>query len=593
MKKKIINGILLGAMLVASSSAFVSCKDNDADVSTELKGQYSTLAQQLQALQTQVSGIKSCACDASLASKVSALESAVAALQAIDHNSYVKVADLPAAVQELLTDYVKNDVLGKYLTKEELEAILADYAKKGETTPGGLTKEEVEAILADYVKKGDLTQGMTKEEVEALLAGYAKKDDLTPGLTKEEVETIVKEIISATQIDVTVLYGTMVTSISVEQVSNPIFDFITPFDVKTNFLIACYGDAKKDIYFPLPDGSAEPLISAGEKIMNKEGNAGTLYLTINPSSVDWNNKPLLLVNTANEQAPVTLSPATASNKVISFTTRAANGLYATDATVAAEDIEKINFNYMTDDIDGMKQSIKNFLNERNKHNLADLAQRIINVFNSNKMVAYRVQANWGDNYSTFSDANIAAIALKPLTYDFDLNSAAEYNGTSLNALEKLENKVLTIISPNESSREKVWKWIDKFNKEVAAKVLNNVNAAIQPTMLYESNGKVAHMHAGGAVNTIKAGEVKLFPTSWTAELLAPAFKKYVALTEVTDLNGTPLNGVVNTGNMGKIIDGKINTIPFTIEAGKIYTIVYTAMDYSGLTRTLTYTIKGE
>ena len=248
---------------------------------------------------------------------------------------------------------------------------------------------------------------------------------------------------------------------------------------------------------------------------------------------------------------------------------------------------------MTDDIDGMKQSIKNFLNERNKHNLADLAQRIINVFNSNKMVAYRVQANWGDNYSTFSDANIAAIALKPLTYDFDLNSSAEYNGTSLSALEKLENKVLTIISPNESSREKVWKWIDKFNKEVAAKVLNNVNAAIQPTLLYESDGKVAHMHAGGAVNTIKAGEVKLFPTSWTAELLAPAFKKYVALTEVTDLNGTSLNEVVNTGNMGKIIDGKINTIPFTIEAGKIYTIVYTAMDYSGLTRTLTYTIKGE
>ena len=36
MKKKIINGILLVALVFATSSAFVSCKDNDSDVKTEL-----------------------------------------------------------------------------------------------------------------------------------------------------------------------------------------------------------------------------------------------------------------------------------------------------------------------------------------------------------------------------------------------------------------------------------------------------------------------------------------------------------------------------------------------------------------------------
>jgi hypothetical protein len=38
MKKKIINGILLVALVFATSSAFVSCKDNDSDVQTELLG---------------------------------------------------------------------------------------------------------------------------------------------------------------------------------------------------------------------------------------------------------------------------------------------------------------------------------------------------------------------------------------------------------------------------------------------------------------------------------------------------------------------------------------------------------------------------
>ena len=50
MKKKIFNGILLVAILFAASSAFVSCKDTDADVRTELEGQIALLKAQLQDL---------------------------------------------------------------------------------------------------------------------------------------------------------------------------------------------------------------------------------------------------------------------------------------------------------------------------------------------------------------------------------------------------------------------------------------------------------------------------------------------------------------------------------------------------------------
>ena len=86
--------------------------------------------------------------------------------------------------------------------------------------------------------------------------------------------------------------------------------------------------------------------------------------------------------------------------------------------------------------------------------------------------------------------------------------------------------------------------------------------------------------------------MKLLPSSWTAEILAPAFKKYVAITSV---DGTPVKAddPVNAGLLGKVVPGSVNEIPFTIEAGKTYTIQYSAVDYEGNIRTLNYRIKGK
>ena len=48
MKKKIINGILMVALLAATSTSFVSCKDNDEDVRTDLTAQIADLDNRLQ-----------------------------------------------------------------------------------------------------------------------------------------------------------------------------------------------------------------------------------------------------------------------------------------------------------------------------------------------------------------------------------------------------------------------------------------------------------------------------------------------------------------------------------------------------------------
>jgi hypothetical protein len=74
--------------------------------------------------------------------------------------------------------------------------------------------------------------------------------------------------------------------------------------------------------------------------------------------------------------------------------------------------------------------------------------------------------------------------------------------------------------------------------------------------------------------------------------LAPAFKKYVVVTEV---DGVPVKAddPVNAGLLGKVIPGSVNEIPFTLEAGKSYSIEYSALDYEGNVRTLNYFIKGK
>jgi hypothetical protein len=93
-------------MLFATTSAFVSCKDTDADYKTETDAKIAKLQSDLASLQALVSSIKSCNCDmTSINNKLAALE---AAINAINLNDYVKTADLPDAVKALLSDYCQG-----------------------------------------------------------------------------------------------------------------------------------------------------------------------------------------------------------------------------------------------------------------------------------------------------------------------------------------------------------------------------------------------------------------------------------------------------------------------------------------------------
>ena len=604
MKKKIINGILLVAMLFAATSAFVSCKDTDADYKAETDAKYAQLEQKLAALQSKVDGIKECNC----ADKIAALQAAIDAIKVPSLDGYLKTADLPDAIKSILSDYyTKQEVenlikginipegLSEAKVKELIEAALKDYAKKSDIpeqqTPG-LDEAAVKKLIEEALK--GVTPGLDEAAIKKLIDEALKNyKPVTPeGLTKEEIIEIIKETIEKTETDVTTVYLTEVTSLSADQVINPMFNLNTPFGVNTNILLAYFGDkARRDLYFPR--GTEEPLIYKGDYIIEGTGNAGKLYVTVNPSSVDFSGKTLKLMTTGGDEAPVQLTALEASNKNLMYLTRGENAFYETYATIPQEKIAKAYISWEPEDMQAFKDEIKTLLNSRNKKETVEMIKTIYNLVVNNNVPAYRLQATWGGGNYTYSTANIAAIAMKPLSYAFDLEDEAQYDGEAITALEKFEGKVVVWATENENTQNKIWRFLDKFNIE-AAKLLNNINWAIQPTLLISTDTEISHPDVYSnttAMTRYPAGEIKFLPTSWSAEILAPAFKKYLAVVELDGVS-IKADDPVNAGLMGKVIPGSVKEIPFTIEEGKTYKIQYSAVDYEGNIRTMYYVIKG-
>ena len=125
--------------------------------------------------------------------------------------------------------------------------------------------------------------------------------------------------------------------------------------------------------------------------------------------------------------------------------------------------------------------------------------------------------------------------------------------------------------------------------------ISDVNQLLQPTMLYKSS----KTNSWNTLSTLKGklgtrmtgtGSTVLVATSWTGELLAPAYKKSVyvkgnpAGAKVTLMDGT---------TPAKKFAGSTQKVLFKATAPGNYTIVYEAVDYSGVSAKKEYYIHVE
>ncbi len=125
-------------------------------------------------------------------------------------------------------------------------------------------------------------------------------------------------------------------------------------------------------------------------------------------------------------------------------------------------------------------------------------------------------------------------------------------------------------------------WLEKFTNKFNKVFANNAQQMLEPVLLaIDKDGNVSRVSGIESAPSVFEGEITLDPTSYSVELFAPAYAKYVACDDIT------ANG------FNEILFANDVDLKFTPESGKTYKIVYEAVDFTGVTRSHTYYIQGK
>ena len=161
---------------------------------------------------------------------------------------------------------------------------------------------------------------------------------------------------------------------------------------------------------------------------------------------------------------------------------------------------------------------------------------------------------------------------------------AELNTQIAGKLEPIKNDINKVGDKWENVIAKV----NPLLKKVASKI-GSANKLLQPTILYvDQNGNPNTLSTIGGrlggTRFVGTGATTLYPTSWTAELLAPAYKKSISVKAVKDENKGGATVTLTDGktSAAEPFDGSINKVIFNATKTGEYIIVYKAIDYSGV-----------
>ena len=647
MKRQLTSILLFSALLVGGASTFVSCTDHESD----------------SAYDTSVSQI----------AKLTELNKWLGELK--ETNPDLKTA-IDARIQANM-DVIKD---GVYADKERFEAAIQ----------GSEAYKNLKGKVDGVDGRVSALERLRLTDAEA-----AKK--ITDALNKR-LNSVSGSLNSALD----ALLEQKLDGITVNATENPVTGYWNASFTGLNLKLA------SSFYGVAAEGNEDWDVKANQ-VLGKGGNAGYLYVSLNPTEIDPSLVKVELVNSQGEPAKgFELGSIENTDKVLTFGTKAAsvsaNGFYQVPVIASDPQNDGVEF-----DKGALAAAAKNVLNElRNpKENDLDLSKIASALYkNIPVLTAYGVKAEYYlynpdtqnlELHKTIkhavSDYDIAAVAVKPVSFNFlkdnatldklsdwavenfrlpslsskldkvidalnveisydkadefytysvitpnglfcqqDGNDVVIYGqGTDLNNGQLIDGELYRIknatvekkfISTGGSAAEFVFviktkdstiaDLLASANKQIAGKlqpiknVLSNVNAKwenviakvnpllkkvaskigsanklLQPTILYvDQNGNPNTLSTiGGRLGTrfVGTGATTLYATSWTAELLAPAYKKSISVLE----KGATVT-LTNGKSAAEPFDGSVNKVIFNAEKAGTYTIVYKAIDYSGV-----------
>ena len=648
MKRQLTSILLFSALLVGGASTFVSCTDHESD----------------SAYDTSVSQI----------AKLTELNKWLGELKETN-------PDLKSAIDARIQANMNVIKDGVFADKERIEAAIQgsqaykDLKGKVDGVDGRL--QAIERLrLTDSIAAKKITDALNNR----LDSVSGSLDKALNSLVEQKLDGIT---VNATENPVTGYWNASFTGLNLKLASS-------------FYGVAAEGNEDWDV--------------KSNQVLGKGGNAGYLYVSLNPTEIDPSLVKVELVNSQGEPAKgFELGEIDNTDKVLTFGTKAAtvsaNGFYQVPVIASDPQNDGVEF-----DKGALAAAAKNALNElRNpKENDLDLSMIASALYkNIPVLTAYGVKAEYylyNPNTETLeltktvkhavSDYDIAAFAVKPVSFNFlkdnatldklsdwavenfclpslsskldkvidalnveisydkadefytysvitpnglfcqqDGNDVVIYGqGTDLNNGQLIDGELYRIknatvekkfVSTGGSAAEFVFviktkdstiaDLLASANKQIAGKlqpiknVLSNVNAKwenviakvnpllkkvaskigsanklLQPTILYvDQNGNPNTLSTiGGRLGTrfVGTGATTLYATSWTAELLAPAYKKSISVLE----EGATVTLADGTTSAAESFDGSINKVIFNATKAGTYTIVYKAIDYSGI-----------
>lgn len=390
------------------------------------------------------------------------------------------IEDNIASLDSRLTDVEKDaaDALAQAQVNaaaiKSLQELCESYGDRIGTLETDV-RELQEALVEQIEKLNDLESRVAKNEDD--IADLYDSVEANSGLITELQTQMGKVWGSLTDILLN-----KVTGVITELAVNPVFGtFNSPFGMKNNMLLAQAGIADVSGQFPTtstanefnntvenaprvtaadmavltasgitPESytSGDVLAQGGPNSAENQAYAGTLYMTVNPASVDFNNIKVNLMTSDGKDSPVgDLRIQKSDDRLKYGYTRAENGFYKAEVNfdktgAALNDLHiDVNKNLATT----LKDAVKN----RTLGDFARLAQAVYDQFNG-ILDAYAINVNYSNvdgqgnkvENSVSSGYNVALATYKPLSYCFAYGESINHQLPTFSPISEILDNIL-------------------------------------------------------------------------------------------------------------------------------------------------------
>ena len=632
MKKKIINGIMMVALVAATSTSFVSCKDTNEDVRIEQDAKIEALERDLalldlevDALDTKYGGICS-ALDSKIDGVKSDLTTAINAVsnKAADNSNRIaadsiridnlkdEVNQLTLWLTETFAKLVTNvEISGTYnnmtgsinIPGFEPKMLINNYgiaAVDGSFPKSDLYKgEKIEWVANDVLGAGS-GEGATPGFAGYIYANVNRYIDMPLKTKDQDSESIFKVTLANTA-------GEDVKDlliVNMDETGKPTTDVLqwgwTRADENNifKFGVAYIGDepasftpAKIDLSKFKADLKAVWRDRNRQSGTSKQA-LGHLVadLYYNLATKDTNMKKYML-KIAWKDNTVYAYDKDGETIIESNEEAGLQHIATSEAELVFATIKPLGFNSgeaIAEKVDGITKSTNNLI-EKMEPYIDKIFNRIKKQINLDKL---NFPEDTFDSYydpiadkyyitvseAALNNAGIPHVVGQPLKAD--ITDMAEDITKAFGNVNDFVANMKNLLG--KFNGQNVTNWVEKFTNKFDKLIKNNADQMLQPVLLaIDKNGNVNRVSGIKAAPYEAEGEVRLEATTYTAELFAPAYVKFVGCKDITADGFNELN----------FSNSKV--LKFTPEKGKLYEIVYEAADYSGNIKSHTYYIQGK